>query len=210
MPEPAGLPEPTRLTSSPRLNPRFVRAFVAEGSGIDTSLVMPGNRNAPTPIITDGAWATVLLVSDQPQGQTFGRDENEGWRIWTVQYRVAIFSVQFFSQPDGGAVESAARFCLWCGSDDALIAAEGGIDAPLIDGEPAWVGRPEMRIELPLAYEQIDDIDDEQWEERALVNLRCHYFAQYRAKDYLLTEYDVTVDTDGGPVLVPEPPDVTE
>ena len=210
MPEPPGLPDPTRLTSSPRLNPRFVRAFVAKGTGISTSLVMPGNRNAPAPLITDGPWATVLLVSDQPQGATFGRDDYEGWRRYTAQYRIAVFSVQFFSQPDGGAVERAARLCLWAGSDDALTSAEGGIDAPEIDGEPAWVGRPEMRLELPLSYEQIDDIDDEQWEERALVNLRCHYFAQYLAQDYLLTEHDVTVSTDGGPALVPEPPDITE
>ena len=114
--------------------------------------------------------------------------------------------MQFFSKPDGGAIDHAARLCLWAGSDDALTAAEGGIDPPMLETGPAWTGRPEMRLDLPLSYDQINGIDDDEWEERAVINMRCHYVAQYLAMDWVLTEHDVTVVNDGGPAIVAEPP----
>ena len=179
---------------------------MAKGSGLLECRVVPAPRNAPALRTSEGTWATVMLVRDQAQGQVFGRDDYEGRRRQEAQYRSALFSVQFFSEPNGGAIDHAARLCLWAGSDDALTSAEGGVDPPMLGSEPAWTGRPEMRLDLPLSYDQISDIDDEAWEERAVINMRCHYVAQYLAEDWVLTEHDVTVVSDGGPTIVVEPP----
>ena len=122
----------TRFFTPRSLNERFVRAFVAEGSGLERSRIIPGNRDAPAP---KGNFGTVLLTQDNSDGRVFGFDLSEGEERQISQYRTAEYSVQFFTpkiiinRPT--ATDFAARLCMWAESDAGLLAAEGLLKDPM-------------------------------------------------------------------------------
>ena len=194
----------TRLTAPARLNERFVRAFVARGSGLASARVIPANQTVPRPQVVSATsstpFATVLLVTDTPDSRVIGNDGDRGDLRYQAQYRTAEYSVQFFSADashahrgasDPGAMDLAARLCLWVESDDGLISAEGGLK------DPGWPAGTEMRLDHPLSWERMDDIESETYEERALVRMRCRYVAWYAADDRGVERFEATLVEDG-------------
>ena len=187
-----------RLTASPTINQAFVRAYVAKGAGLDPRYVIPANQNFPTPeeaLI----FSSVCLVTDLPNGRNLPADLDGGDRIANAQYKTASFSIQFYGT---GAVDAAARLCLWANSDEALTYAEGALKDRLEDGsipsDLLWPDGYEMRVDLPLCWDRMDAIDDMGWEERALVNMRCRYYAEFTSDDRGLDRVELTHGLDDG------------
>ena len=176
------------------LNERFVRAFVAEGSGVPRQRVIPANSAGPALRTVDGdgvsqPFATVLLLHDAPLGHVMGRDLDEGARRFHWVQRRAEYSVQFFSKPSQGsrqvgAVEHAARFCLWAGSSAGIAEANGA----------NWDDDDRMRLVLPLEYSRVpDEIHDDAWEERALVEMRADYVSSFVSDDVSIMDFDMDI-----------------
>ena len=151
------------------LNERYVRAFVARGSGLPPARVIRAQRNAPVPALP---FATVVLVSDLADGEIMAHGVEDAVSQW--QYKTATYSVQFFRE---GASEYAARLCLWAESDDGLLAQEGALR------NPGWPDGTTMRLTERLSWTRIDALHDDDWEERSVVEMSCRYVAQFTATD---------------------------
>ena len=106
---------------------RVVRRIVAEGSGIDSSLVIPGNDPHPAP---QSLYASVLLVNSWVQGAAYDggtvRDEVTSLDVPSVVLNVtSVYSVQWYRE---GAMDVGVRFRMWCeSSDGASRIAERGM-----------------------------------------------------------------------------------
>ena len=166
------------------LNEAFVRAFVAVGSGIDTRYVVP-SQVAGAPIPSVRPFASVLLITDTPMGRVTKRDVDDGDGIWNLQYKMATYSVQFYG---AGAAEAASRLCGWIESDAGLLAADGA----LWSTTGHWPDGTAMRIDVPVEWKRLDGIVDDDWEQRALINLPCRYATQWKETDKSIT--DVTFE----------------
>ena len=151
------------------LNERYVRAFVSRGSGLPPERVIRAQRNAPVPEVL---FSTVVLISDVADGEIMAHGLEDSVAQW--QYKTATYSVGFFRE---GASERAARLCLWAESDDGLLAQEGALR------DPGWPAGTAMRIPSRLSWTRIDALHDDDWEERAVVEMPCRYLAQYVASD---------------------------
>ena len=145
------------------LDERFVRAFVADGSGLARQDVHPAQDQAPAP---RRLFATVLLIDDAPYGGLIiGSDRKDGDERAYVHHRRALYSVQFFRK---GAVAAAHRFSSWAETDGGLLAAEGGTrDVPPRGEDPAWPNGIQVRLDFPIAVRRIDEIVKDGFEERA-------------------------------------------
>ena len=96
---------------------RSVRIFVAEGSGLPTERVIPGNDKGPRP---KDPYASVLLIDDKRRGYPIRRQLEAGQTADLV-YRRAVYSVQFYRN---GSVEIANKFDQWSQSENGLTQAE--------------------------------------------------------------------------------------
>ena len=131
---------------------RAVRGYIARGSGLDPSDVIPGNDDAPRP---KDPYSSVLLVDNSRLGFPIPTRIGGG-RTRTMQHRRADYSVQFYRE---GALDFAEWFC-------SYAEAEVGVT----DAEDLTI-----RLATPLEYERLDDIVGDSYEERAIVDLGVFY-----------------------------------
>ena len=97
-----------------------VSAYVAEGSGIDPRLVIPGKKTKPVP---KQAYATVLNINSDPDGMNWTREnEAENGNIAATVYQslTEVYSVQFFRT---GAITNGRRFLHWVTSPNGILGA---------------------------------------------------------------------------------------
>lgn len=130
---------------------RVVRAYVAEGSGLASAAVIPGNDSGPSPT---EPYATVLLVASRQDGVNPARCRVEGGEVRaTVLSSIeSTWSVQWYRE---GSRDRARAFRLW--ADSPL----GVLDA----------GRRGLTFRRCSDVRQIDEIVSETWEERAGLDL---------------------------------------
>lgn len=186
------------------LNEYFVRAFVADGSGLSRSRVGGGNVDAPVQGVDDGltpgtpgrgVFATVLRIDSTPEGRAIRADDEDGDATVYAQHRIYRYSVQWYRE---GAVAAADRFALWAESDPGILAAQGALrDTPPDNEEPLWPAGTRMGVLLPIEVRRFDDTVKDSWEERALVNLRCRYVDTARYPDRAPDEAEVTIAVGG-------------
>lgn len=132
-----------------------VRGFVAEGSGLPSGNVVPGNDPAPAPI---DLYATVLLIESKQEGllptiYSDGGAETQGLTLESID---ALYSCQWFRD---GARDAAEQFRIWAESPNGLLEA----------------GRRGLTFNSVGPLRQIDEIVSSTWEERAGVDLRLGY-----------------------------------
>ena len=173
------------------LDERFVRAFVADGSGLARQDVHPAQDQAPAP---RRLFATVLLIDDAPYGGLIiGSDRKDGDERAYVHHRRALYSVQFFRK---GAVAAAHRFSSWAETDGGLLAAEGGTrDVPPRGEDPAWPNGIQVRLDFPIAVRRIDEIVKDGFEERAGLELAMRYADTFTEPDIGVDSVPLTVAT---------------
>ena len=176
------------------LDPRFVRAFVADGAGINRHDVHPAQERSPAP---RALFATVLLIEDEPYGGLIiGSDRKGGDERGYVHHRRALYSVQFFRK---GAVAAAHRFSRWAETDAGLLAAEGGIrDAPPEGEDPAWPDGLQVRLDFPIRVRRIDEIVKDGFEERAGFELSIRYADTFTHPDRGVDSVPLIVATGTG------------
>ena len=176
-----------------------VRAYVAEGSRLpggghlDRSLVIPGNDTSPSPV---GSYASVLLISELPDGFTWSNLES-GMRAddsgTTIKAKVfesiqLSYSVQWFRK---GARDLARSFRLWSQS-------QMGIQGAAFHGF-TFYRTSEVR--------QLDEIVSEKWEERAGLDLYIGIVATLTQDVGLTTSIDIEISHDSIPDTIPPPDD---
>lgn len=132
---------------------RDIRAFVADGSGLDAGVVIPGNDPAPAPT---GPYSTVLLIAESRYGVSPTRHVYDAMMLTihgtTYVNRESTWSVQFFR---AGAVEYAQRFRDWTTTPLGVLAAE----------------RLHLTMRSANEVRRIDHIVSDTWEERASLDL---------------------------------------
>ena len=133
---------------------RTIRAFVADGSRLDPSLVIPGNDAGKRP---KDAYASLLLIDDDRLAYPV-RYQQPDETVTTLTYRRASYSLQFHRD---GAVDLARAFVRFAESENGLTAAE--------DGDFRVVQSP------PLSVQRLDVVLGDSWEQRALVSLSIDY-----------------------------------
>ena len=175
-----------------RLDERWLRGVVARGSGLPGERVVPGNQNVPVLTVGEGSFATVLQVTDVADGRTLSRDFALGERQQVWQYRTSVYRIQFFSDAGlgVGASDLAARFCVWLGSDDALLVCEGALNDPA----GGWPAGSQVRFDHPVDYTRLDGLDDSDWEERAYCDLTCRYYVHYVSGDRPIDPSSIRVE----------------
>ena len=132
---------------------RRLRSFVAEGSGLPTNRVLPGNQRAPRPY---ESYATLLRVDNTRLAWPARRYESG---ITTnASYRRNNYSLQFYRK---GASDYALAFLVFVESEIGQTVAE--------DGEFQVVQQP------PLASDRLDDILGDDFEERVVINMPVDY-----------------------------------
>ena len=100
---------------------RCIRAYVAEGSGLEPSRVRPGNTAFPR---GEDPFATLLLVSDRRRGSPHYHQLHDGAGLasgtLTVHPRRATYSLQFYRE---GADDLANAFDYFADSEMGLLQA---------------------------------------------------------------------------------------
>ena len=165
--------EPTR-----RALERAVRAHVALGSGLASSLAIPGNDSAPAP---EEPYATVTLISSALDGTPYSRYGADGEEDATLGAVLADYSVQWLGE---GSYERAHRFRFWCSTPLGIRHAH----------------------ELGFTFNrcgpvrQIDAVISAAWEERSGVDLSIAYRYRYAAPASEIGTYDcIPLETNGEP-----------
>ena len=143
-----------------------VREWVALGSGLDfdTKVI---NGSSKVSVSPKGLYATVLRITDTPEGDNFNRytvdDE-------TVSYQSidTLWSVQWFRE---GARDAARAFQVWAKS-------QVGIDAAAVRGMTVYrineVARLDTIMPPEQGYESLGD-----WEERVGVDINLGVVLKY-------------------------------
>ena len=134
---------------------RVVRAYIAEGTGLESNLVRPGNAKGPRP---KDPYATLLLQNDQRRSYPEHRGLCNTAGIFTgtlqVEPRRATYSLQFYRD---GAVDLAEAFDRWAQSEIGLIQAQtsfasgGGAvrHIRVIQGGSGYTAAPAVTIVAP-------------------------------------------------------------
>ena len=153
---------------------RAVRAYVAEGSGLESKRVAAGNRNAPAP---NDPYATVLLITASGQGIPYtlyedDEDEVDASTIGTVRAR---YSVQWYRE---GARDAARRFAMWSWSPR-------GVDVATARGL-TFLRVSDVR--------QLDAIVSDAWEERAGLDLDLEYHEAIRQSAPVIGSAPIAID----------------
>ena len=161
-----------------------LRKYIAAGSGLDTSLVVPANDNKPSPI---EPYASLLLLRDPRRAYpVFAQQDDE--TTSSVSYRRAHYSLQFYRK---GAVEHAAMFCAFAESENGYTMAE--------DYNFAIVQTP------PLDYDRIDTIIGDSFEERALISLEVDYARTSNQNTGVIDQASGTVDDGQQTITITHP-----
>ena len=129
---------------------KSLRIFVAKGSGLDSSLVIPGNDPHPR-----GAapYATLLLITDIGIAYPARLQDEAAEMTSSSAYRRATFSLQFYRK---GAMDLARDFCVWCESEIGLTTAEDNSF---------------FILQVPrLSLARLDEIVGDAFEERIVIN----------------------------------------
>ena len=142
---------------------RVVRAFVAEGSGLEKNRVIEGNKNAPSP---NELYATVLLIDDGEIGtnQVINRDSGRAPGELNIDTQVigsnvARFSVQFYRT---GAVDACKCFRKYKSTPNGQI----------------FLKKNNITLKLGSQVQRIDDIISDKFEERARIEIEVRYLDQ--------------------------------
>lgn len=159
-----------------------LRSWIAQGAGLDSSLVQPANTGQPAPIVP---YATMLLVVPGPRGRTWDRRTiNADGDVDIVTYQRVIdrYSVQFFRD---GARDMARQFGIWAMSEEGRAASKR-------------VAHPFSLVQVA-TISQIDDIISEQFEGRAGVQVDIGYqqtisqtISTWDSAEIILTEDTLT------------------
>lgn len=142
---------------------RAIRAYVAEGSGLERSNVIPGNK--PSPVIKD-PFATVVLVTDIPDGHAWTLNDRIADRSYADATFTAgaTFDVQAFVSSEitfsiqwwrAGASDYARRFAVWVRSPAGVTEA----------------ARRGFTFYRTSAIRNLSDVDKEVFEERLGLDL---------------------------------------
>ena len=140
------------MTTAPRYADfeRSLRIFIAKGSGLETSLVLPGNDPNPRP---DVSYATLLLITDTGIAYPARLQDDAAEMTSSAAYRRAMFSLQFYRE---GAMDFARDFCVWCESEIGLTTAE--------DNSFFILQSPRLSLA------RLDEIVGDAFEERVIIN----------------------------------------
>ncbi len=112
---------------------RSIREYVAQGSGLITQQVIPGNSKGPRELST---YASVLLMSDDRLNYPIRtqRTRMDGGRMMgytdDLVYRRARYSLQFYRE---GATDRAVQFDTWAMSENGLTWAQTAFPSGQID-----------------------------------------------------------------------------
>ena len=138
-----------------------MRGYVAEGSELDPSCVIPGQAAGPAP---KDAYATVILIDETADGFEWTSEAPGGTDAAPAVDQTAYesvnvsWSVQFFRK---GARDYARTFRFWAQSPQgAAAAAKHGLTFYRTSG-----------------VRQLDEVVSEAWEERAGLDLYLGYVA---------------------------------
>ena len=153
-----------------------VREWVALGSGLDfdSKVINGSSKGNPSP---DGLYATVLRVSDTPEGNNFNRYTADNKTI-SCQSITTLWSVQWFRE---GARDVARGFQVWAKS-------QAGIEAAELRG---------MTLYSISEVGRLDAIDDSDWEERVSVDVTFGIVLKYTSDTATTIEtadVDVTLE----------------
>ena len=140
------------MTTAPRYADfeKSLRIFVAKGSGLDSSLVIPGNDPHPR---ADVPYATLLLITDVGIAYPARLQDDAAEMTSSAAYRRATFSLQFYRK---GAMDYARDFCIWCESEIGLTTAE--------DNSFFILQTPRLSLA------RLDEIVGDAFEERIIIN----------------------------------------
>ena len=162
---------------------RAVRSYVAAGSGLASTHVVPGNRGGPA---QDELFATVLLIRSRFDGAPASRVTRNGTtQIVTGAAAQDRYSVQWYRK---GAMDAARRFRLWTASSEAQEQMEA---AGL-----AFVRAGSIR--------QLDDIVSDAWEERAGLDLDIGYIQTLRQDAQEIAAVPIQIAPDGAEIEIVE------
>ena len=156
---------------------RRVRAFVADGSGLDRSKVIPANEGPEPKPSPSGLYATVLLITPSMRGSTPAVRQTlaEGNVVHKTRSVVRdVYSVQWFR---AGAQDAARTFAAWIPSPDGL---DGQVDGSFTVLRVANGAR-------------VDEIVSKEWEERASLDLTVSYTHTIQQTRIPATGADITV-----------------
>ena len=157
---------------------RLVRAYVAQGSGLKSELVIPGNQRAPRP---KDAYASVLSVTDRRRGYPITRYFADTENTTSLSYRRGDFSVQFYRT---GASNRARNFCIWAESEVGLTVSDDY----------------EFKVVFPaggLNWQRLDDILGDSFEERAIIDLQIDYTHLTGQETGMIDTIECYLDADG-------------
>ena len=171
-----------------------LRWFVATGSGLDRSHVIPGNDKGARP---KDAYASLLLIDDGRLAHPVRYQQPGDELVTTMTYRRAAYSLQFYRD---GAVDLARAFVRYAESENGLTAAEDGRLIIAEDGRVVdTVNDGGFRVVQtpPLSVRRLDDIVGDDLQERALVNLSIDYADTSNQDAGYIDAFDCEVDYDG-------------
>ena len=161
---------------------RRLRAFVATGSGLARTHVIPGNDNGPTP---QEPFASVTLIDDETIGQPGEAHRLDGDSVRADLFVVhrAVYRIQFYRK---GASATARAFVAW-------------LDSPLAkleeDRQLAEFNGARFRVVNPIRSQNVAEIIPDDFEERVAIDLTIDY-AQPFSQDVGRVK-KVPLDVDG-------------
>ena len=141
------------MTTSVMEFERVLRAYVAQGSGLPTEQVVPGNERATRPY---APYATLLRINNSRLAWPVSRYASGV--TTTASYRRNHYSLQFYRK---GASDYSLAFLVFVASEiGQTVAEDGGF---------------EVVQEPPLTDERLDDMAGDDLEERVLINMPIDY-----------------------------------
>lgn len=161
---------------------RAVRKLVADGCGLASSLVIPGNDDSPPPV---GTFASVLPMRTEEQGVPIewvrdqaAPDEDVDIEVWSQV--TGTWSVDWFRFEGSGAtpVSLAERFRAWCSSS-------------LAHEQMQAVSMTFVRCS---AVRQLDELVSQSWELRAQLDVSLAYWQRLSQEAYRVAVIPFNLD----------------
>lgn len=163
---------------------RAIRKLVSDGCGLPSSLVIPGNDDAPAPTCT---FASVLPLRTEEQGVPIewvrdqdSPDEDVDIEVWSQV--TGTWSVDWFRFGGTGEtpVSLAERFRAWCSSS-------------LAHEQMQAVSITFVRCS---AVRQLDELVSSSWELRAQLDLSLAYWQRLSQEAYRVAVIPFNLDTE--------------
>ena len=159
----------------PQTLERNIRAFIARGSGLDSTYVIPGNERGPRP---QEPYASLLHIPPDTRHGYPIRVQLPNNATRSVQHRRASYSLQFYRK---GAENLALAFSNYAESENGLTDAEDN----------------SIRVVFPLSLSRLDGIVGDAFEERVVVDLSVDYVHITDQDTGVIDVFDGTVDYGG-------------